>query len=769
MRSPLLYQIALAILVIGKLNAQSDVSPLRLNRLLTSDLMPATDTASVGKVLSGTRNLQNPVYLPIDMYVVTKEDILRTNCIPLADVLKTVPGFRVSQPGSAEMGEMFLMRGLLGNAYTRILINDVPIRPGTLRGMPLGAQLPIRQAERIEIVYGPAADLYDPTAIAGVINIILQQTERPAYVEADLFAGVSGYTDINVSFGGKIGTSKRGLRYRLYGSHTRTANQPIDISTPFELSNYPIDSVLLSNNPNFVADIPFSYVPYIGALPYESRQLGIDLQWRGWQFAASTHYRRDHSALGHHPGAISYADNGTFTGESISQLALSYSKNFGKRFGMRIMMNTLNYELDPQGSVTYLESSLLQDLRHTAKLYAQDDMVLSDSLGRYVFNRYFSGRRYASKNSFNFRLEPLFFYQPFSWLHFTAGLLGQLHESDTRYFRRRPYVSGQIDFEDQLYFNQSSLGEQSAFAQVYAHKKWWSVMAGYRLHSPEFGDLLHLKRFGLSYWLWGWLKLRAGYGEAASLPFSSYDSDSYTVENYGALNNPFTILRAARNAVQSELFNTWEFAMYCHSVRTWEMKLSWHRQSATHLIAPLPLNNQDPNAPWFPVQIFANQAGELYWEAWQWSYTRREIGASKESFVNINIQRGKGREVLPDGTKLPFVREMPRWLIQANIFARITRGIHVQISPQYFSGMFHRSVTDPNADMARSAVNYQSPFFNVDLTGHLRITDQVQFILKMRNVTGVRYAGLSGGGPDDLLFNPQRGRTTFVGLSYRMN
>lgn len=759
--------IGLTLMPLAPLHAQTDALP-KLNRLLTSDLNMPADTGLQGKVLSGTRNLQDPADLPIGMYVVTKEEILRNNCVTLADVLKNLPGFRVSQPGSAELGETFLMRGVLGNAYTRILINDIPIRTGNLRGMPLGAQLPIRQAERIEIIYGPAADVYDPAAAAGVINIILQQTERPAYAEADLFVGVSGYTDINVSFGGKIGTSKRGLRYRLYGSHTRTNNQPIDLSGPFDPLNYDVDSARLVNNRNYLPIIPFSYQPYIGALPYESRQLGVDLQWRGWQFSASTHYRRDHSALGKQPAAISYADNGTFTGETISQISASYTKTFRRGFSLRAMLSTLNYEAEPEGSTTYLESALHQDLRRATEVFANGDPVLADSLDRYIFNRFFSGRRYSNINATSFRFEPVLFYRAFSWLQVTTGWVGQLQEGDNEYFRTRPYDVQQTPEEDLLYYQYYSRGEQSLFAQGFAHWPNLSLLAGWRRYSPEFGKTRNLVRYAAMYKPFSGLRLRVGYGEAAIPAYSSYNTDSYVVENYGSLQNPFAYLGEAQNFLEPELFNNWDAALVWRSSRNWELELNWHEQVASQLIAPLPLQLGDPAATLFPIRVYANQAGELHWKSWGLSYTRREIGVSKESFFNLHIQRGKGREVLPDGRELPFVREMPRWLIQANIFARVARGIYLQINQQYLSGMYHRSFSNPDALTERNALNYQWPFYNLDLTGHFRITDQVQFIFKMRNATGATYAGLSGGTRDDLLFNPQRGRTTFLGLSYRM-
>lgn len=767
MRNLILCWFYVALMPLVQLHAQSDTLP-QLNRLLTSDLSTPADTGMLGKVLSGTRNLQDPADLPIGMYVVTKEEIRRNNCITLADVLKNLPGFRVSQPGSADLGETFLMRGVLGNAYTRILINDVPIRTGNLKGMPLGAQLPIRQAERIEIIYGPAADIYDPSAAAGVINIILQQTERPAYAEADLFVGVAGYTDINVAFGGKIGTSKRGLRYRLYGSHTRTNRQPIDISLPSNPANYAVDTLLLLQNRNYLPVNAFTYLPYIGELPFESRQLGVDLQWRGWQFAASTHYRRDHSALGRHPAAVSYADNGTFTGESFTQGAVSYAKTFRRGFSLRVMASTINYDQDPQGSIVYVESALHQDLRNATRVYANGDDVLADSLSRYVFNRYFSGRRYSDVTAFSFRLEPILFYQPFSWLQVTAGWVGQIQEGDTEYFLTRPYALNQSKLEDTKYYHFYSRGEQSLFSQFFANWPRLSLLAGMRRYNPEFGETQNLLRFAAMYKPASSLRMRVGYGEAALPPYASYDSDTYVAQNFGGLQNPFAYLENFEIFLEPELFNNWEAALSWRSRQDWEIELNWHRQVASQLIAQLPLQLDDPTAPLIPIRVYANQAGALHWEAWGLNLTRRNIGVSKESFFSLQFQRGKGREILPDGRELPFVREMPSWLIQANVYARIARGIHLQINQQYLSGMYHRSFADPDATTTRGALNYQFPFYNLDLIGHLRITDQVQFTFKMKNATNSKYAGLSGGGRDDLLFNPQRGRTTFIGLSYRM-
>ena len=180
------------------LSAQTDSISLVFKTLDVKDLSDDIFSEDF-KLISASRSQKVVGELPLTTYIITKEEIHENGYITLVDALKTVPGIRVSQPGSAIEGETFMMRGLIGNQNTKILINDVPIKPAFLLGMPIGAQLPIRQAERIEIIFGPAAALYGTDASAGVINIILRESERPVFVSADLSFGIEGYKGINLS------------------------------------------------------------------------------------------------------------------------------------------------------------------------------------------------------------------------------------------------------------------------------------------------------------------------------------------------------------------------------------------------------------------------------------------------------------------------------------------------------------------------------------------------------------------------------------------
>ncbi|MBQ2096759.1 MAG: Plug domain-containing protein, partial [Bacteroidales bacterium] len=87
------------------------------------------------RIIGAARSSKSAEELPLTVYVIDHEDIVNNCYVTLCDVLKSVPGFRVSQPQSGELGEAFMQRGLLGNTYTKILINGIDIKPSGNYGM----------------------------------------------------------------------------------------------------------------------------------------------------------------------------------------------------------------------------------------------------------------------------------------------------------------------------------------------------------------------------------------------------------------------------------------------------------------------------------------------------------------------------------------------------------------------------------------------------------------------------------------------------------
>ena len=117
------------------MSAQRDSIPLDLDVLHWSDIQQLTNDGQNTKVLAGSRTERNLEDLPFTVYVITAEEIRDLGYFTLVDAIRHLPGIRVSQPGSGIDGETFMMRGLYGNAYTKILINNQTIRPSVTGAM----------------------------------------------------------------------------------------------------------------------------------------------------------------------------------------------------------------------------------------------------------------------------------------------------------------------------------------------------------------------------------------------------------------------------------------------------------------------------------------------------------------------------------------------------------------------------------------------------------------------------------------------------------
>lgn len=176
------------------------------------------DYEKSNQVSSSNRLAENPEDLAQEIIIIDGEEIRKFGYSTLVDVLKSIPGFRTSQPGNALEGETFLMRGLYGNDQTKILINGIPVKPEAAKGMPIAAQLPIRHAERIEIVLGPSSSTYGSGAMAGVINIVLPEIDRPVFAWADVNILTPKSTEFNLTLGGKVGKGEEILNYEIFAS-----------------------------------------------------------------------------------------------------------------------------------------------------------------------------------------------------------------------------------------------------------------------------------------------------------------------------------------------------------------------------------------------------------------------------------------------------------------------------------------------------------------------------------------------------------------------
>ena len=306
------------------------------------------------KIYSASRTAKNVTDLPVTVYIITREEILRNGYVTLVDIMKSMPGCRVSQP-YGETGESFSIRGLNGNNYVKILVNGIPVQPSVMSEYPILAQLPIRQAERIEVIYGPASSIYGADAAAGVINIVTKISEKGSIANADIVTGENGYNYINFMISNRAGKNKNILQYSLYGNfyefrdlninHSTSVFNPLiyldeqmgqifmspehELFYPSQvneevLTSWGVNPVTYKDslfNPNYEGTYS---KPEMSKLGQSSSMFGLQLKFRDLKFSFNRMYTKSHSSIGRTPYLFKYNDPGYFLGCYFYNSSLGY-------------------------------------------------------------------------------------------------------------------------------------------------------------------------------------------------------------------------------------------------------------------------------------------------------------------------------------------------------------------------------------------------------------------------------------------------------------
>ncbi len=775
MRLRQIFPIFIGCLFYSAVFSQVDSIELELGELGLDDIREFDEDESGQKMISGGRFLQNRDDLPVTAFIITKEEILDNGYITLADVVKSLPGFRVSQPGSPQEGETFMVRGLVGNTYMKILLDDVPLKPTMVRGMPIGAQLPIRQAERIEVIYGPSGALYGADASAGVINIITKKSERPIYVKADLSVGTQGYSSIDVMFGGKLGQKNHILKYSLYGSNTvmntrRIFYEEDELYNPSLYINNPNVDTAYVANPNYSGT---AFNPTLGQTPHLSRLFGIDLNYKIITLSGHLMYRRDHSAVGLNPLAVSYANPNQYYGETIGKVNLNIANNY-KKWGFRTNLNYIQFGTDVNSSTVYVENKLGRAINNLIRNIPSPAM--RDSIRQLAYETYFSDVRYHYGGSIDMRMEQLFYIQPFKFLNLTVGgnaaisfgtlPLDYLPEN---YNGIRTYLNS-LDSESLFYPEPFGRAEWYGFLQAQFNFEKFRATLGYQFSNLPYS--IHLPQIALLYKFNNALNIRANYGRAERFPAPFYRGNTFKI-NLDEIKE----IEKSNNDLFPEITDGAELGLRYKVVKKGRSVFSsdvaiYYTRTKNFISFNFDNENEiGEDEVEFIVGYFneGNARTELYGiqADFEYSLNRYEIKPKMQLRLNYNL----GKEQLPTGKgALDVVRGQPKFMGQFSLSFRLWKeSIYVNFVNNYVSSHISTNVYSQNAYESLTDMFTNDAYYTLDFISRYKVSNNFQGYVKIKNVFNKKYAGIDATGTiDDLIYNPQSLRTITFGLSYRI-
>jgi iron complex outermembrane recepter protein len=188
---------------------QTNVFELNIENILNQRQIKDTTQNKISSVSSRTESYFE---VPLAASVVSKEMIRNAGCLTLPEALRLMPGVLVRETSAGNFD--IRIRGLSNISPAQDFVNNtenmllvmVDNRPvfNYYSGGTLWESLPIdiNDIERIELIRGPAAALYGPNAVNGVIHFITQKaTENGMFTRSTLSWGNRSNLFINTALG----------------------------------------------------------------------------------------------------------------------------------------------------------------------------------------------------------------------------------------------------------------------------------------------------------------------------------------------------------------------------------------------------------------------------------------------------------------------------------------------------------------------------------------------------------------------------------------
>ena len=678
------------------------------------------------------------------------------------------------------------MRGLLGNAYTKILINDIPIKPAFVNGLPIGAQLPIKEAERIEIIYGTGAALYGADAAAGVINIITRQSEKPVYMQADLSVGAGEYSSASVMFGGKLGRDKNLFHYFAYGSNVLLESRRTFYDKEFNY--HPGSYTNLSLNDSSFVHLP-NYAgtadsPILTNTPHLSRKFGIGIKFRQLTVSAETMSRRDHSSIGLNPVAVSYRNPLTYTGENIFRLNVNFYKDFEKK-NRKTDITYLRYQLDDRSSILMVKNELAKELEFAAIAEANrigaatstEFKALKDSIFRLDYDRFMNGSRFMYGFSHELRVERVHNYLLFNSVSLTAGANVKFAVgSPFTPYLSRPLVEDSDQIVNGFSFEGSDYDsttfplipdelinvETNLFGQAFYDGKRFNLVAGFNYSSfSSFGDRknqidVFLPRFAALWKVNETINVRSSWGKSYRAPNDYQRSNTFIISSE---NTP----KIAKKDLppSAETTTSWESGIRFKKGNYVDFDATYFTSETINLSNYNTVGSFNHNNTSYTSDLgyFTLRDSEIKFRGGQFIMYFDNLMVNDKKILGINwsISWIKTKIKLSDENTTVAIPQLSSRIHQTRFF----------VWPTENTTLIFDLLRLTRAGQSTSISGKDEGYRTLDVTGRYRFNDHFDAYFKIINLFNKQYAGIRATRTaDDLRYNPQNGFFFKVGMNY---
>ena len=307
--------------------------------------------------------------------VIGREEIAIMPADNISDILKYINGVEVRQRGvhgvQADVG-------IRGGSYeqTLIMVDGVNVSDPQTGHHNMDLPVNLNDIERIEIIKGPAARIYGPNAMGGVINIITRDVDRNSF-GGHVKYGEYGYYDI----GAQAALNSDKISSRLSASRRYSSGHIKSKDTDFDIKTVNYKGILKSGSNKFHLGMGFSdkdfgaYKFYSDTFPDQREKTenfllysNADLKMADMEVMPRIHWR-------HHEDEFKININGTW------YLNDHKTDVFGAQLNTRIISGLGVTSIGGEAVLEDMESSSLGDHnRRRQSIFLEHRLYPSDRL-----------------------------------------------------------------------------------------------------------------------------------------------------------------------------------------------------------------------------------------------------------------------------------------------------------------------------------------------------------------------------------------------------
>lgn len=154
------------------------------------------------------------------VYVMTRDEIMRTGATNIPEVLRYIPGFQVASIDANKWA--ISTRGFIGRFSNKLLVLIdgrtvyTPIFSGVFWSMQ---DIVLEDIDRIEVIRGPGATLWGANAVNGIINIVTRHASETQGGLIAAYAGSEEKTSAVLRYGGKFSDNNFVRGFAKYSNH----------------------------------------------------------------------------------------------------------------------------------------------------------------------------------------------------------------------------------------------------------------------------------------------------------------------------------------------------------------------------------------------------------------------------------------------------------------------------------------------------------------------------------------------------------------------